>query len=78
MTLFPVETLTPSAMEQLWALFLHGPTQDGHLIDKSARDQLVRLGGCERFQGWNWLNREGVEWACAAGYGDRKDVMGPR
>lgn len=53
--------------ETLMQLFVEGPTWDGNLIDKSARNILVEAGLCERWNGWNYLTQEGVEAAVAGG-----------
>ena len=53
--------------EVLMQLFVQGPTWDGNLISKDARDALVIAGLAERWNGWNFLTQEGVEAAVAGG-----------
>lgn len=74
MTSEPIaETLTPAALETMWCMFAMGPTWDGDVPSKSGRDQLVRLGLAERYEGYQWLTREGVEAAVDAEFGLRKE-----
>ena len=35
-------------------------TWDGNLLSKDARDELVRRGLAQRWNGWNWLTQDGV------------------
>lgn len=35
----------------------------GNAPSKSGRDELVTLGLAERFDGWQWLNRDGIDYA---------------
>lgn len=51
----------------LMQLFVQGPTWDGNLISKCHRDDLVKAGLADRWDGWNWLTQEGVEAAVAGG-----------
>jgi hypothetical protein len=51
------------AQESLRCMFFHGPTLDGDIPSKEGRSELVRLGLAQRFEGYNWLNREGVDFA---------------
>ena len=46
--------------DTLICLFKHGPTFDGDIPSKSERDQLFEEGLVDRYDGWNWLTREGV------------------
>lgn len=43
-------------------------TSDGDLIDKSQRDQLVRLGYATRVQGWNIINIMGIQYLQNGGF----------
>jgi hypothetical protein len=56
----------PFNREALWQLFYHGPTYDGDLISKAARDELVRLGLAARCEGYNFLTVAGVAIALEA------------
>lgn len=60
--------------EVLWQLFRNGPTWDGNIVSKAARDALFRLGLAARENGWSYLTREGVEAALAAQFDKRKDA----
>ncbi len=62
--------------EVLMQLFVEGPTWDGNLISKSDRDELVDADMCERWQGWNFLNLDGIKAGVAGGYAakDRADT----
>ena len=51
------------APESIKQLFLFGPTRDGNLVSKSARDCLFDLGLIEREHGWQWLTRAGIDYA---------------
>lgn len=52
-----------AARETLRCLFFHGPTRDGDVPSKSGRNELVNLGLAERFEGWQWLNRAGMDFS---------------
>lgn len=41
-------------------LFKTGPTFDGDIIGKQARDQIIKKGWAERDDGWTYLTRDGV------------------
>jgi len=43
------------------------PTWDGDLISKSMRDHLCKHGLIERFDGWNFISKEGVRVLVALG-----------
>jgi hypothetical protein len=43
------------------------PRWDGHLIDKSMRDQLFKAGLVDRIMGWNFLTSKGVEYCVTLG-----------
>lgn len=34
--------------EQIFQLFKNGPMDDGHVISKAYRDQLLKIGACEK------------------------------
>ena len=53
--------------DTLMQLFVQGPTWDGNLVSKQERDAMLQYGMCKRWNGWNWLTREGVEAAVAGG-----------
>ena len=61
------------AMEVLWQMFRNGPTWDGNVISKTARDELKTLGYIDRLHGWQFLTREGMHMALIADYDVRKD-----
>ena len=73
MSLIKVEVLTSAALEVRRGLFFHGPTWDGDVPSKVGRDQLVRLGLAERYEGYQWLTRDGVEGAINDGLAQAKD-----
>ena len=47
--------------EQLLLLF-KGVTWDGDLIDKQARDELVKAGLADRKRGYNFITAKGIEY----------------
>lgn len=47
--------------EQLLLLF-KGATWDGDLIDKQARDELVKAGLADRKRGYNFITAKGIEY----------------
>lgn len=55
--------LSGAAREVMRCLFIHGPTWDGNIPSKSGRDDLVERGLAERWNGWQWLTRDGVDFA---------------
>lgn len=59
-------------VEQLCALFFNGPTHDGQLISKTARDELVAEEKVFRSGGFNFLSVVGVAHALDLGFGDVK------
>ena len=65
--------LSKHAFEVLWQLFRNGPTWDGDVISKTARDELYEAKFIDRLDGWQWLTRDGVELAMGANYHTRKD-----
>ena len=54
--------------EVLMQLFVFGPTWDGNLISKIDRDKLMTADLATRWEGWNFLTKEGVKAAVAGGY----------
>jgi hypothetical protein len=54
------ELSTQTFIEQLQQL-TH-LTFDGDLIGKSTRNELVKLGLVYRFNGWNLITKEGIEY----------------
>lgn len=64
--------MSSAAREVLRCLFLHGPTWDGDVPSKSGRGELVDLGYAERWNGWQWLTRKGVEFAVSSMEMDRE------
>jgi hypothetical protein len=65
--------LSGSAADTLRCLFFHGPTWDGNVPSKSARDELVNMGLAARGNGWQWLTRAGIEACFANKIHDEKD-----
>lgn len=55
--------MSGNARETVRCLFFHGPTRDGDVPSKSGRDEIVTLGLAERCDGWQWLNRDGIDYA---------------
>lgn len=55
--------MSGAARDTLRCLFFHGPTRDGDVPSKMGRDDLVELGLAERWQGWQWLTREGIDFS---------------
>ena len=55
--------VTSAARDTMRCLFFHGPTLDGDVPSKSGRDELFDLGCIERWNGWQWLTKKGVEFA---------------
>lgn len=55
--------LSGAARDTMRCLFFHGPTWDGNLPSKCGRGELVDAGYAERWNGWQWLTRAGVEFA---------------
>ncbi len=52
--------------EVMMQLFVFGPTWDGNLVSKSERDDLLDAGLIERYEGWQWLNKDGIKAALSA------------
>ena len=71
---FYIET-TSGVGEAMWQLFLNGPTQDGDLISKDARNYLYKAGYVARYDGLNFLTMDGVVNCVAAGFIARKEKV---
>lgn len=54
--------------EVLMQLFVGGPTWDGNLVSKQDRDELLRAGLAEHWEGWTYLTKAGVKSAVSGGY----------
>ena len=59
-------TLSSGAIDVLGQLFIAGPVWDGNLISKQGRSELVDKGLAERWEGWQWLTKEGIILAVTA------------
>lgn len=55
--------MSGAAREVLEKLFMFGPRLDGDMPSKAGRSELVQLGHCARYNGWNWLTEQGVRYA---------------
>jgi len=55
--------LSHNAITTLGQLFVNGPTWDGNLVTKQGRDELLETKLAERWDGWTWLTKEGVQLA---------------
>ena len=55
--------MSAAARDTLRCLFFHGPTLDGDVPSKTGRDEIVDLGLAERWNGWQWLTNQGVQFA---------------
>lgn len=73
MNAITINPLSGAALDTLWCLFAHGPTEDGDVPSKSGRDELVSRGLADRHCGWQWLTSDGAIASIDAGYGERKD-----
>jgi hypothetical protein len=60
------ELSTQSLVEQLQQLTCL--TWDGDLIGKSNRDELVKVGLAQRFNGWNLITEKGVKYLQDLGF----------
>lgn len=63
----PFTPLSSSAVAVMNQLFLYGPVWDGNLVSKEGRDELMKQGLLDRWQGWSWLNSAGVELSVTSG-----------
>lgn len=55
-----VRLLTSDELCVMECLFMHGPTHDGSVPSKRGREGLVKRGLAERFEGFNFLTKDGV------------------
>lgn len=55
--------MSSAAREVLEKLFLFGPRLDGDVPSKAGRGELIQLDLCSRWNGWNWLNQNGIRFA---------------
>jgi len=74
----PIETSSGAIRDVMRCLFFHGPTWDGNIPSKQARDGLCRLGLVMHRFGFAWLTEAGVEVAINAGLDREKDAWGRR
>lgn len=56
-----INTSTEAIRDTLKCLFMHGPTWDGNIPSKMARDGLERVGMVHHRFGYAWLTDDGVE-----------------
>lgn len=63
----------PGVAEVLWQLFRNGPTWDGDVVSKAARDALIAAGHAQRLSGWTSLTERGVRLAIDEGMHRRKE-----
>jgi hypothetical protein len=56
-----ISTSSGAIRDVLKCLFFHGPTWDGNIPSKQARDGLCRVGLVHHEFGFAFLTREGVE-----------------
>lgn len=68
-----IAILTSAEREQAFALFFHGPTWDGDLVSKTARDSLDARGWLHRHDGWQTLSKAGLLGCLSSGMDDEKD-----
>lgn len=67
--------LSPTAIEVLYQLFLHGPTYDGNVISKQARDELFDLKLIGRHNGYQFLLVAGVRLVLQNGMDRKKETQ---
>ena len=65
--------LSAADRDSLRCLFFNGPTWDGDVPSKLGRSELVRMGLAERYEGYNWLTRAGVQHCLSIGLDREKD-----
>ena len=70
---FAIDTSTGAVGAVIRCLFFHGPTWDGNIPSKAARDELERLGLVNHRFGYAWLTDAGVEVAINAGFDRDKE-----
>lgn len=72
---FRISDIPRGVQEAMWQLFKNGPTWDGNLIDKTARNWLVEEGLAFRAAGYNALTETGINMAVSLGMSQRKDKV---
>lgn len=70
-----VHTPDRAGLEVLWQLFRNGPTWDGNIVSKQARDRLIKANLAIREQGWTTLTSEGFRLAITAEFHERKGTQ---
>lgn len=73
-----LKTLRPlsgGAIDTLWCLFRNGPTWDGNVPSKSGRDDLHERGLIDRYNGWQWLTRDGVLISLGLDFDRKKEIQ---
>lgn len=55
--------MSAAARDVMRCLFFNGPTLDGDVPSKNGRDEICSLGYAERWDGWQWLTKTGVQFA---------------
>lgn len=68
-----IEPMTGAARDDLYCMFMNGPTWDGNLPSKAGRDWLIDRAYAARGHGWNWLTTEGVLLALELRFGLEKE-----
>lgn len=68
-----IETSTGAVRDVMRCLFFHGPTWDGNIPSKAARDGLCSMGLVQHRFGYAWLTEAGVEVAVNAGLDREKE-----
>ena len=68
-----VHTSSGAIRDVLQCLFFHGPTWDGNIPSKAARDGLCKLGLVHHEFGFAFLTRDGVEVCINAGLDREKE-----
>lgn len=67
-----IHTSSGAVKDVLRCLFFKGPTWDGNIPSKMARDGLCKLGLVHHEFGFAWLTRDGMEMCINLGYGNQK------
>ena len=65
---------TSEQTEVLLQLFLDGPTWDGDIVSKQARNEVILMGLAERQEGYTQLTHEGLRHALIAGFDVEKGI----
>ena len=71
--MFKIEPMQGNALDVLYCLFFHGPTEDGNVPSKTGRTWLVEKEYAARGQGYNWLTTSGVLLALELGLDRKKE-----